>query len=496
MATRNAATGRSNVGNTLDIGPCLLFDGSTQEATIPNSAAYSIPTTGKLTISIWARPDADPMPNSNGTGFVDFFNKNETGGSFHEWCFRWTNTVNTETNLRGNEQDFYVFAATGGLGLSPIAQQSQYYLGNWWLYTATADGNYAQFFMNGQRKSSFANRILYSGSITPSATTAILRVARSVNNPSYFKGAIGPIKIWNRVLSDGEITRQYETNESNTTGLVGSWTADQANNRLTDSVSGNNGTLVNSPTFISGLAQKRNPAIRTQVETTKSLVLNGTTQYASIANATQTGLSVGTGDFMVCFRAQIAGRGTTQTFIDMHDTTHAAPNTAGATGWDIIWNSNGNIQFRQGDGSTTGSSNYNVPIFDNQFHDIALVSARNFGTGVSQVWVDGIKIGNNSGGPTGSWTSNGAFRIGTREDTTTQFLNGNVKNVYFFTWSKIADNYFDAIEDLHNLQTTAYTNGLVSKWLMNGDANDSFGPNNLTLTGSPTFVALPGRSSV
>lgn len=479
--------------STLNLGPSLLFDGATQEVTIPDSSAYSQPTTGALTILIWARPDVDPMPNNVSTGYVNFFSKDETS-SQHEWCFRWYNTSNTETNLRGNEQDFYIFNAVGGIGVSPIAQQSQNYLGNWICYVATVDANYATLYLNGDIHSGFAGRALYSGTITPTDTTAILRVGHSASSASYFKGAIGPIKIWDRVLSPNEIMRQVTTNESNTTGLVGSWTADQANNRLTDSVSANHGTLVNNPTFITGLVTNRKKVgitPRPQPYSGQALVLNGSTQYASIAKATQVGLDVGTGDFMICAKVKIGAKGKSQTFFDMHDTSHANPNTSGATGWSLIYNSNGNLQVQFGDGSTTGSSNGpSVRLFDNEFHNIAIVSARNFGTGVTSLWIDGIKISNNSGGLTGSWTSNGDLRIGTREDHTTQFLNGAIANVHFYTWTTIPSDHFHAIEDLHYKGFTSYTTGLVSKWLFNGTATDSVGPNNLTLTGSPTYGAV------
>src|SRR5262249_49639569 len=78
------ATGHGNVGTYKNGAPSAAsmpdgdqaadFNGSNQYLSIPSNAAFSIPTTGKLTWEAWIRPDVLQFSISSG-GYIDYMGK-------------------------------------------------------------------------------------------------------------------------------------------------------------------------------------------------------------------------------------------------------------------------------------------------------------------------------------------------------------------------------------------------------------------------------------
>ena len=344
---------------------------------------------------------------------------------------------------------------------------------------------------------------VYAYSPTISNTTANVYLAHADNN-GYFQGEIGPAKIWNRVLDEREINDDLNL-KANTNGLVGSWTADGANNRLTDSVSAIHGVFTGSPTYMAnGCNYPRRPIIprpRLPDPGTQALSLNGSTQYAKITDAAQTGLNLGSGDFLIAGWFWPSTPNGHQVLWAKCDTGHTEPSASGAIGYEFLYSNNSGIpdikilaRTDTGNSSSLGKPTFN----DNQPHHWAIVFRRDPG-GRIQIWVDGKYVTGNS--PfTGNFDNNGEFRIGSNSGSGTgNFLAGKIWNVHLFKWSSGTlpnASYQQIIEDLYRSNTTSLTTNLISRWYLNGDSNDSWGTNNLTLVGSPTYYTFTGRTAV
>lgn len=85
-----------------------------------------------------------------------------------------------------------------------------------------------------------------------------LKIGALGNAPNlyHWPGIIDDVKVYNRALSDAEIEKRYLGVSISETGLVGEWNLDEGLGTTTvdSSASGNDGTLVNGPTWIDGIA--------------------------------------------------------------------------------------------------------------------------------------------------------------------------------------------------------------------------------------------------
>lgn len=176
------------------------FNGINQYIEIPDNNLISIATTGKLSISVWMRPDRKNFSNHQGSGYVHWMGKGVSGQ--HEYVFRMYNF----NSPRPNRTSCYAFNLTGGLGAGSYVQES-ITTGQWIHYVAIYDypNNKIQIYKNGVLKDTDT----FSGySIVPGNGTAPLRIGTRDFN-SYFKGGIDDLRIYNRVLSSSEIVALY-----------------------------------------------------------------------------------------------------------------------------------------------------------------------------------------------------------------------------------------------------------------------------------------------
>lgn len=302
------------------LGPGLQFDGVDGLVTVPDNSAYSVTTTGELTVECWIQPDTDQFTKPSGTGYVDFISKAEYpgGGNQVEWQHRIYNKTNSETDWRDNELSFYVFNTTGGIGVSGDAKKSPKNTGRLIHLVGTLNNTtkIVTLWKNGK-----PTEVVSYSSITPGNTTGRLSIGGGVLGDAYatqgyFKGLIAELRIYNRVLKPAEIQDRYNFAADIRTGLVGWWDGSASGSTILDlSVTGNNGTKSGGCSIgantvlayrkpienvVSIVGDNYNPQRLTIRNYTHSLrLVSASSQYAYISNASQVGLNFGLHDFAV-----------------------------------------------------------------------------------------------------------------------------------------------------------------------------------------------------
>jgi hypothetical protein len=215
----------------------LRFDGVQTYIEVPSSAEFSIAPSGGLTISAWIRPETLSFTNTEGSGYVHWLGKGEK--EHHEWTFRMYSQDNTEG--RGNRISFYVFNPGGGLGTGSYFQD-ELQPGQWIHVVGAADGERTYIYRDGAKRDSD----VYAGKVSPQVGGAPLRIGtRDLN--SFFAGEIRAIRIWNRLLTDAEITDLYNADVVPSGGLVAEYLL--SGDIAYDSAGNNNGLIV-SPIWI------------------------------------------------------------------------------------------------------------------------------------------------------------------------------------------------------------------------------------------------------
>jgi hypothetical protein len=181
------------------------FNGTDAYIEIPDHNAFSVSTTGQLSISVWMRPGTLDFLKDEGTGYVHWLGKGVANQ--HEWTFRMYSADNTEG--RQNRTSFYLFNRTGGLGAGSYVQESVT-RGTWYHYVAVVDmrTDTIKWYKNGVLKDQdpFMNSPYQ---IYPQSGTAPVRIGTR-NFASYFKGAIDNLHIYNRALSASQVRQLYE----------------------------------------------------------------------------------------------------------------------------------------------------------------------------------------------------------------------------------------------------------------------------------------------
>lgn len=217
----------------------LTFNGTSTRVEIPDSSGFSVPTTGAITISAWIRPDVLNFPTTidGGAdgGYIDWLGKGDyLAPTQFEWNFR---MYNNSSPTRPNRISFYVFNIGGGTGVGSYVQETVV-AGQWIHIVGKIDSSKTYIYKNGVLKDSD----VYTASITPADGTAPLYIGTtSLGDPSFFKGAIKDVIIFNRALGDAEVTALY--NGTVPSGVVSRWYLNDRSNTITDSVGSNHGTL-------------------------------------------------------------------------------------------------------------------------------------------------------------------------------------------------------------------------------------------------------------
>jgi hypothetical protein len=213
-ATHNVTPTSNRFGNGTS---AYSFNGTTAYVEIPDADAFSVSTTGQLSISVWMRPGTLNFPDDE-AGTTDDPNRyvhwlGKGVANQHEWTFRMYNASSPD---RPSRTSFYLFNPAQILGAGSYVQESVS-AGTWYHYVAVADmrTDTIKLYKNGGKlvdgvrvpndQDSFMNSSYH---IMPRNGTAPVRIGTR-NFESYFKGAIDNIYVYNRALSAAEVMQLY-----------------------------------------------------------------------------------------------------------------------------------------------------------------------------------------------------------------------------------------------------------------------------------------------
>lgn len=193
------------------------FDGNETYLEIPDNDAFSISTTGALTISVWVSPEVLNFQKAEAGGYVHWMGKGVPHQ--HEWVFRMYNKdLSQGQENRPNRMSAYAFNLEGGLGAGSYVQE-QVQENEWIHFVARYDveSNKITLFKNGVQKD---QDDLYDATygVQVQNGTAPLRLGTR-SQWSYFQGRIDDLRIYNRALTDSEILELFnepDAQKSNT----------------------------------------------------------------------------------------------------------------------------------------------------------------------------------------------------------------------------------------------------------------------------------------
>ncbi len=197
---------------------------------------------------------------------------------------------------------------------------------------------------------------------------------------------------------------------------------------------------------------------------------SASSQYATIADASQTGLNFGTGAFAIRCWIKRASIGASMGIVNKRD--------ADATGYGFLFNANNTITAYTLAASAADTATSVGTITDTTtWHFLSFI--RN-GTTL-RLAIDGTEDGTGTdNGKNVSSTAN--FHVGAFRSTADVFLNSLIDEVGVFNTVQTSAGLYAARND-----DITSTSGLVSYWKLNNNYTDSKGSNNLTGQGSPTF---------
>lgn len=167
-------------------GNALSFNGSSNNVSISDSVNLNFTTS--MSVSAWIKWDINP---SSGMAYATIVNKN--GDSQYRLQHNSTNS-RFEFGIKTNTGGTYVTSST-----SPI-------IGTWYHLVGTWDGALIKIYVNGNLEQTLAR----SG-IMP-ASTFPCKIGSSSINARWFSGIIDEVNLWNRALSQEEITQIYSSN--------------------------------------------------------------------------------------------------------------------------------------------------------------------------------------------------------------------------------------------------------------------------------------------
>ena len=216
----------------------LKYNGLDAYAEIASSPAFSLSDQG-LTVAVWMRPDALTFPRREGgqadEQYVHWLGKGETGNQ--EWTFRMYSL--NPPGPRQNRISFYVFNPGGNLGCGSYFQDP-ISIREWIQVVGTVDAakKITAIYKNGEFRHSDSYQ-----SETPVPGPAPLRFGTR-DFASFFKGAIGPVQIWNRPLAATEVADLFNASVVPQNGLVAWFANDEGSGSfIIDGVAGQVGTI-------------------------------------------------------------------------------------------------------------------------------------------------------------------------------------------------------------------------------------------------------------
>lgn len=180
-------------------GLATRFNGANSYIQVPDKSYLSISATGKLSISVWMKPEVLDFPSSSG-GYVHWLGKGFSNQ--HEYVLR----IYNKNSDRPNRVSCYAFNIGGGLGAGSYFQDV-FTVNQWVHVTAVYDypNNSIKIYKNAVLRDSDT---FSSYDIIPQNGSAPLRIGTR-DFASYFKGCLDDLRIYNRVLTQSEINALY-----------------------------------------------------------------------------------------------------------------------------------------------------------------------------------------------------------------------------------------------------------------------------------------------
>jgi hypothetical protein len=176
------------------------FNGRGQHLRFASRPAFSIASTGRLTVEYWLRPDALQFRDMEGSGYVYVLGKGKPGQ--HEWYGRMYSKRNSES--RPNRISGYAFNSDGGLGAGSYFQDVV--RAGRWIHVALVFNTratsrsyptgYVKIYKNGVLRDIDS---LKGYNIVPRAGRAPLRIGTGYLS-SFFEGAVGNVAFYPREL--------------------------------------------------------------------------------------------------------------------------------------------------------------------------------------------------------------------------------------------------------------------------------------------------------
>lgn len=212
-----------------------MFDGQAGNyVQVADSPDFSIPTTRKLSVECWMRPDTASFAVSDASGdgpMIHYLGKgvwngdSGANGAQFEWQFRYYGDKQPDGSdaPRAKRMSVYTFNAGAGLGAGSFYQYSvngasvNYGVGDWRYVVMTVDDTDAwrnshdgygvvRLYINGQAHDQDTLGDPYF--IRPSDTIAPLRIA-TTDKDSFFQGGIGKVAVYDYELSAERILAHY-----------------------------------------------------------------------------------------------------------------------------------------------------------------------------------------------------------------------------------------------------------------------------------------------
>jgi hypothetical protein len=225
--TGNNHTGSYPKGGTVVTLPngdkAVDFDGASQYMTVASDSSLSIPTSGQLTWEAWIRPDVLQWPqrsDPHSLGYVEWMGKCQNHSGSCEWEARFYSATDT----RCNRLSAYAFNRSAGLGSGAYWQAAcGFFHAGQWIHVvgeyetstippkcSTPPGTINIWVDGVEWNASFhyPSGCMSQYGVTPVAGDSPLNVATMAMD-TYFPGAIGKVAIYQRLLTQQEITSHY-----------------------------------------------------------------------------------------------------------------------------------------------------------------------------------------------------------------------------------------------------------------------------------------------
>lgn len=221
---------------------CFYFDGVDDYIEIADNNAFSATTTGEITISAWMKiADNNFLKTtaSSDGAYVHWLGKGVYSPTDFEYAFRMYNQTGS---IRPNRTSFYVFNTAAGTGVGSYVQEVV--TSNEWVHiVGSIDATSTYIWKNGV----FKDSDVYTASITPANGTSPFRIgavdASSSSSPNYFRGFLRDIRVWNRKLTNTEVTNLYGGTDITSRLVAKLLLNEKSGSTAIDSVNGYNGTI-------------------------------------------------------------------------------------------------------------------------------------------------------------------------------------------------------------------------------------------------------------